>query len=96
VIADFREQVLINWMQSTYIASYDSVPLLDALEQRIKGRHSLSICLAGSDAIAKLLTVLGVDGYGYGYNRLQLAVNGNDVTTFPFASNSVAVPSIDS
>lgn len=32
----------------------------------------------------------------YCYSRLQLAVNGNDVTTPPFASNNVAVPSIES
>lgn len=48
-------------MRSTYIASCDSAPLLDALEQRIKGRHSLSIRFPGSDAIAKMLTVQGVN-----------------------------------
>jgi hypothetical protein len=29
------------------------------------------------------------------YSRVQLAVNGKDVTTFPLESNNVAMPSMD-
>ena len=38
---------------------------------------------------------LGIAGSG-SYRRVQLAVNGNEVTTLPLPSTNVAVPSIDS